>query len=53
MTEQVGLADIVAAREVLEGVTVTTPMEESRWLSALVGGPVSLKCENLQRTGSF
>ena len=53
MTEQVSLADIVAAREVLEGVTVTTPMEESRWLSALVGGPVSLKCENLQRTGSF
>ena len=53
MTEQVGLADIVTAREVLEGVTVTTPMEESRWLSALVGGPVSLKCENLQRTGSF
>ena len=37
----------------LEGLTVTTPMEESRWLSALVGGRVSLKCENLQRTGSF
>ena len=53
MGEQVGLADIVAAREVLEGVTVTTPMEESRWLSSLVGGPVWLKCENLQRTGSF
>ena len=28
-------------------------MEESRWLSALTGGPVLLKCENLQRTGSF
>src|SRR5918994_2799230 len=53
MNEQVGLADIVAARELLDDVTVTTPMEESRWLSALVGGPVSLKCENLQRTGSF
>src|SRR5688572_6394368 len=53
MTEECFLADIVAAREVLEGLTVTTPMEESRWLSALVGGPVSLKCENLQRTGSF
>ena len=49
----VTLADIVAARELLEDVTVTTPMEESRWLSALVGGRVSLKCENLQRTGSF
>ena len=53
MTEQVSLADVVAARELLAGVTVTTPMEESRWLSALVGGPVWLKCENLQRTGSF
>jgi threonine dehydratase len=28
-------------------------MEESRWLSSIVGGPVLLKCENLQRTGSF
>jgi len=49
----VTLADIVEAREVLRGVAVETPMEESRWLSALAGGPVSLKCENLQRTGSF
>ncbi|QZY30924.1 threonine ammonia-lyase [Nocardioides coralli] len=44
---------MVRARELLEGVAVTTPMEESRWLSALAGGPVKLKCENLQRTGSF
>jgi threonine dehydratase len=28
-------------------------MEDSRWLSTLAGGPVLLKCENLQRTGSF
>jgi threonine dehydratase len=28
-------------------------MVESRWLSALAGVPVHLKCENLQRTGSF
>ena len=45
--------DMAAARELLDGVAVLTPMEESRWLSALAGGPVSLKCENLQRTGSF
>ncbi len=45
--------DLRAARELLEGVAVRTPMEDSRWLSALAGGPVSLKCENLQRTGSF
>jgi threonine dehydratase len=30
-----------------------TPMEGSRPLSKLVGGPLLLKCENLQRTGSF
>ena len=49
----VTLGDIQAAREALRGVSVYTPMEESRWLSAFAGGPVSLKCENLQRTGSF
>ncbi|MET1059519.1 MAG: threonine ammonia-lyase [Nocardioides sp.] len=49
----VTLADIEAAREALTGVSITTPMEESRWLTGLAGGPVFLKCENLQRTGSF
>ncbi|WP_122816574.1 threonine ammonia-lyase [Nocardioides pantholopis] len=53
MSPAVTLADVRAARELLAGVSITTPMEESRWLSALVGGPVLLKCENLQRTGSF
>ena len=28
-------------------------MVESRWLSGVAGMPVHLKCENLQRTGSF
>jgi threonine dehydratase len=49
----VTLADVEAAAELLRGVAITTPMEESRWLSSVVGGPVLLKCENLQRTGSF
>lgn len=49
----VGLADIEAAREELAGVSIVTPMEASHWLSTLAGGQVSLKCENLQRTGSF
>jgi threonine dehydratase len=49
----VTLADIREARELIRGVAIETPMEQSRWLSALVGGPVSLKAENLQRTGSF
>ena len=49
----VQLADVQAARLLLAGVVRTTPLEGSRPLSASVGGPVFLKCENLQRTGSF
>ena len=49
----VGLAQIEAARVLLDGVSRTTPMEGSRALAEQVGGPVYLKCENLQRTGSF
>jgi threonine dehydratase len=49
----VGLADVQAARALLDGVARTTPLEGSRALSEQVGGPVWLKCENLQRTGSF
>jgi threonine dehydratase len=45
--------DIVAARELLRDVISTTPLLHSRVLSDQVGGPVYLKCENLQRTGSF
>ena len=47
------LDDVRHGARVLEGVAVRTPMEESRWLSAVVGGRALLKCENLQRTGSF
>jgi threonine dehydratase len=49
----VGLADIRAARQLLAGIVAPTPMAGSRALSELCGGPVWLKCENLQRTGSF
>ncbi|MGY4768010.1 threonine ammonia-lyase [Kribbella sp. CWNU-51] len=45
--------DIVRAAELLHDVVAPTPLEYSRWLSELVGGDVFLKCENLQRTGSF
>jgi threonine dehydratase len=48
-----GIDDIRAARRLLAGVVRVTPLEGSRWLSARVGGPVHLKCENLQRSGSF
>jgi threonine dehydratase len=49
----VGIEEIRAARALLEGVSRTTPLEGSRALADRVGGPVFLKCENLQRTGSF
>lgn len=42
-----------AARELLQGVTETTPMAHSRWLSSVTGQDVFFKAENLQRTGSF
>ncbi|WP_432477392.1 threonine ammonia-lyase [Nocardioides sp. GXQ0305] len=53
MTDLPTPEELDAARQLLDGVSVVTPMEESRWLSALTGGQVLLKCENLQRTGSF
>ncbi len=51
--EQVNVDDVRAAAELLRGVARYTPMESSRPLATAVGGPVYLKCENLQRTGSF
>ncbi|WP_354530014.1 threonine ammonia-lyase [Nakamurella sp. UYEF19] len=49
----IGVEEIEAAAELLRGVIRYTPMESSRPLNLMVGGPVFLKCENLQRTGSF
>ena len=50
---RVSLTDIEQAAELIKDIAVRTPMEDSRWLSALTGHPVLLKCENLQRAGSF
>jgi threonine dehydratase len=50
---QAGFDDVVAASEILRGVISATPMLHSWVLSDRIGGPVHLKCENLQRTGSF
>jgi threonine dehydratase len=47
------LADVRAAARLLDGVIEHTPVEHSRALSELTGVPVHLKCENLQRAGSF
>jgi threonine dehydratase len=49
----VTLDEVRAARVLLEGIARTTPMISSRVLSERLGGEVLLKCENLQRTGSF
>jgi threonine dehydratase len=49
----VGLDEVRAARELLAGVVAVTPVAGSRALSEACAGPVWLKCENLQRTGSF
>jgi threonine dehydratase len=49
----VSCAEIEAAADLLAGVVRRTPLEHSRALAEQAGGPVWLKCENLQHTGSF
>ncbi|CAN5825183.1 threonine ammonia-lyase [soil metagenome] len=51
--ELVALPEILAARERLAGVVQTTPLEPSSAVSELAGVRALLKCEHLQRTGSF
>ncbi|GGY91257.1 threonine ammonia-lyase [Streptomyces poonensis] len=50
---RVTLDDVRGAQKMLSGIARVTAMESSRHLSQLIGAPVHLKCENLQRTGSF
>ncbi len=50
---KVTLADIEQAREVIRPVVNAFPVANARWLTELVGGPVYLVPENLQRAGSF
>ena len=50
---RVDLGDLRKAAELLDGIALRTPLARSRDLSAKVDGEVWLKCENLQRTGSF
>ncbi|WP_249353733.1 threonine ammonia-lyase [Microbacterium sp. 2FI] len=47
------LREIEDAAAALDGVIARTPIDESQHLSELLGVPVHLKLENLQRTGSF
>ncbi|WP_404384683.1 threonine ammonia-lyase [Knoellia locipacati] len=52
-SSSVTVAEIRAAADVLSTVIAPTPMEFNRGLSERVGAEVFLKCENLQRAGSF
>ncbi len=47
------LSQFEAARQVVDRVIQHTPVEPSRFLSNVLGSEVVLKCENLQRTGSY
>ncbi|MGN6408253.1 MAG: threonine ammonia-lyase [Curtobacterium sp.] len=47
------LDDIEQARVTIAGVARVTPMETSQFLAEVLGSPVHLKCENLQRTGAY
>jgi threonine dehydratase len=52
-TPAVTLEDVRAAADLLDGVIQRTPVQYSQALTDRVGAPVHLKCENLQRAGSF
>lgn len=41
------------AARALAPLAARTPMEHSRYIASVIGAPVHLKCENLQRTGSY
>lgn len=47
------LDEIEAARALVSRVAEITPMDSSRQLGEVLGAPVYLKCENLQRTGAY
>jgi threonine dehydratase len=49
----IGLADVLAARERVNGAIYYSPCPHSQMLSRLTGQQVYLKLENLQMTGSF
>lgn len=53
MNDTPTLAEFEDAAQALRGIITRTPLDESLHLSELLGVPVNLKLENLQRTGSF
>jgi threonine dehydratase len=53
VTNLVSVDDVQAARELLREIVRVTPVEPCRPLTTKLGGPVWLKCENLQRAGAY
>jgi threonine dehydratase len=47
------LPEIEAARKIVAQAIETTPMQSTRFLTEVLGSTVLLKCESLQRTGSY
>jgi threonine dehydratase len=52
-TDRVSLDDVREAARLLDGVVIHTPVQPFRALSEIAGAKVVLKCENMQRAGSF
>ena len=53
MNDTPTLAEFEDAAQTLRGIITRTPLDESLHLTELLGVPVHLKLEHLQRTGSF
>ncbi|HVL87059.1 MAG TPA: threonine ammonia-lyase [Candidatus Thermoplasmatota archaeon] len=53
MAPPLALSDIEQARKRLSGVVLQTPLIRSATFSAMTGGEVWIKQENLQKTGSY
>lgn len=53
MSNTVRVSDVKQAAAEAAGIVKQTPIVKFRLLDELVGQPVYLKCENLQRAGSF
>ncbi|SJM66560.1 threonine ammonia-lyase [Gulosibacter sp. 10] len=47
------LEQVRAAREIVQRTTRVTLLDSARFLSRYGGGSIYLKCENMQRTGSY
>jgi threonine dehydratase len=53
VVRRIAAGEVHAAAEIIAPLARRTPLLSSRGLSEACGGPVVLKAENLQRTGSF